>query len=83
MPQTAAELLEAANQLSQGDRDWLARELLHPPGDGSTEAERETAWSDEIQHRLDGIDSGAVELIPGEEVMQRLHARLESLKLRR
>jgi predicted transcriptional regulator len=82
MPQTAEELLRAADQLSPEDRDWLRRELSHPPGDGSTEAEREAAWSEEIQNRLDEIDSGAVEMIPHEEVMRELHQYIETLKLR-
>ena len=63
MPLTAHDLLKAA------DRRWLAQELLHPPGDGSTEAEIEAAWSDEIKRRLDEIDSGAVEMIPLEKVL--------------
>jgi putative addiction module component (TIGR02574 family) len=78
MPMTAHDLLEAANRLSQADRAWLAQELLHPPGDGSTEAEIEAAWSDEIKRRLDEIDSGKVELIPLEEVIARMDARLSA-----
>ena len=76
MPLTARDLLEAANRLSQADRSWLAQELLHPPGDGSTEAEIEASWSDEIKRRLDEIDSGKVQLIPLEEVLARIDARL-------
>jgi len=75
---TAQDLLEAANRLSQADRAWLAQELLHPPGDGSTEAEIEAAWGDEIKRRLDEIDSGKVELIPLEEVLARMDARLSA-----
>jgi putative addiction module component (TIGR02574 family) len=78
MPMTAQDLLEAANRLSQADRAWLAQELLHPPGDGSTEAELEAAWGDEIKRRLDEIDSGKVELIPLEEVLARMDARLSA-----
>ena len=78
MPMTAHDLLEAANRLSQADRAWLAQELLHPPGDSSTEAEIEAAWSDEIKRRLDEIDSGKVELIPLEEVIARMDARLSA-----
>ena len=78
MPMTAQDLLEAANRLSQADRAWLAQELLHPPGDGSTEAEIEAAWGDEIKRRLDEIDSGKVELIPLEEVLARMDARLSA-----
>jgi hypothetical protein len=76
MPMTAHDLLEAANLLSQADREWLALELLHPPGDGSTEAEVEAAWGVEIKRRLDDIDSGKAELVPLEEVLARMDARL-------
>ncbi len=75
---TAKDLLAAAQSLSQADRAWLAQELLHPPGDGSSEAELEAAWSDEIKRRLDDIDSGKVKLIPLEEVLERMDARLAS-----
>ena len=78
MPMTAHDLLEAANRLSQADRAWLAQELLQPPGDGSTEAELEATWGDEIKRRLDEIDSGKVELIPLEEVLVRMDARLSA-----
>jgi len=76
MPMTAQDLLEAANRLSQADRSWLAQELLHPPGDGSTEAELEAAWGDEIKRRLDEIDSGSVQMIPLEEVLADMDARI-------
>jgi len=72
MPQTAAELLEAANQLSQADRDWLAQELLHPPGDGSSEAEIEAAWNDEIQCRVEAVRNNTAKTYSREEVEARL-----------
>ena len=72
MPQTAAEVLEAAMQLSQDDRDWLARELSHPPGDGSTEEERDAAWSDEIKRRVEAIRNGTAKTYSLEEVEARL-----------
>jgi putative addiction module component (TIGR02574 family) len=78
MPMTAHDLLEAANRLSQADREWLARELLHPPGDGSSEAEIEAAWGEEIKRRLDEIDSGAVQMIPMDDVVARMKARISA-----
>ncbi len=81
MPMTAHDLLEAANRLSQADREWLALELLHPPGDGSSEAEIEVAWGDEIKRRLDEIDSGEVELIPLEVVLAEMDELLAAKRL--
>jgi hypothetical protein len=81
MPMTAHDLLEAANRLSHADREWLARELLHPLGDGSSEAEIEAAWGDENKRRLDEIDSGKVELIPLETVLAEMDELLASKRL--
>ena len=78
MPMTAHDLLEAANRLSQADRAWLAQELLHPPGDGSTEAELEAAWGDEIKRRLDEIDSGQAEMISLEDVLAEMNQLIAS-----
>jgi hypothetical protein len=36
----------------------------------------EAAWDGEIKRRLDEIDSGAVELVPLEDVLARMDARL-------
>jgi len=80
MPLTARDLLAAAQKLSQADRDWLAQELLHPPGDGSSEAELEAAWGEEIKRRLDEIDAGKVKLIPLEEVLAEMDELVASLK---
>lgn len=33
------------------------------------------AWSDEVERRIDDVESGKVELIPGEEVFARMRER--------
>jgi flagellin-like hook-associated protein FlgL len=38
----------------------------------------ESAWDAEIKRRLDEIDSGAVKMIPGEEVLARMETRLKA-----
>jgi hypothetical protein len=78
MPMTAHDLLEAANSLSQADRSWLAQELQHPPGDGSTDTELDAAWGDEIKRRLNEIDSGAVKMIPLQDVLADMDALIAS-----
>ncbi len=40
------------------------------------EDEIEAAWGEEIEHRVEEIDSGTVELIAGEQVMAELRALL-------
>jgi len=77
MSRTAAEILEEARQLPPGDQDWLAESLLIKDKDESAE-EVEAAWDSEIKRRLDEIDSGAVEMLPLEEVLARMDAKVLS-----
>jgi hypothetical protein len=75
MNRSAQEILEDARKLPPGDLDWLIQSLIHE-GDGASQAEIEAAWDSEIKRRLDEIDSGAVELIPGEQVRAEMIASL-------
>uniref|UniRef100_E6Q015 Addiction module component n=1 Tax=mine drainage metagenome TaxID=410659 RepID=E6Q015_9ZZZZ len=74
MAMNAQDILEAASHLSQADRDWLALELLHQSVDGSSEAQREAAWGQEIKRRLDEIDSGVAQMLPVEKVIAEMEA---------
>jgi hypothetical protein len=75
MNRSAVEILEDARQLPIDEVDWLIENLLI--GEKSEpEAEVEAAWDSEIKHRLDEIDSGAVELVPLEDVLGRMDARI-------
>lgn len=75
MSPNAQRLLDEARQLPPDERDWLA-ECLLIKDERLSAAEVESAWGDEIKRRLDEIDSDAVEMIPGEEVMARVLDRL-------
>ncbi|MGD0629395.1 MAG: addiction module protein [Terracidiphilus sp.] len=61
--------------------DWLVESLLIKEK-SEPEAEIEAAWDSEIKRRLDEIDSGAVEMIPAEDVLARMDARLKSRQLK-
>jgi putative addiction module component (TIGR02574 family) len=74
MSPNAQRLLEEARQLTPDEQDWLAECLLIK--DESVSAEIESAWGDEIKRRLDEIDSGAVKMIPLEEVLADMDARI-------
>lgn len=50
-------------------------ESVDAPEEG-TEAAITAAWDTEVKLRLDEIDSGAVELIPAEQVLAEMTARL-------
>jgi putative addiction module component (TIGR02574 family) len=75
MSRSTQEIFEDARQLPPDEVDWLIESLLimenHAP-----EAEIEAAWDVEIKRRLDEIDSGAVKMIPAEQVHARMMARL-------
>ena len=67
----AEEILEAALKLEPGDRAHLVAELS-----ASLEGvELGEVWDDEIQRRIDDIDAGRVQPVPGEEVLSRLEQR--------
>jgi putative addiction module component (TIGR02574 family) len=77
MSRTAAELLEAARQLPVDQRILLANSLWDSVDPGDDEGvEIEAAWGEEIKRRLDEIDTGAVELVPLEDVLSRMDARI-------
>ena len=75
MSRSAQEILEDARQLPPDEVDWLIESLLIKENNAA-EAEIEAAWDSEIKRRLDEIDSGAVEMIPAEQVHARMIARL-------
>jgi putative addiction module component (TIGR02574 family) len=77
MSPDAQRILEQALQLPPEERDWLAECLLIKDEEAST-VDAEAAWGDEIKRRLDEIDSGAVRMIPGDEVLARMDERLKA-----
>jgi putative addiction module component (TIGR02574 family) len=70
------ELFREAAQLSDEDRAALAGLLLESIEPGP-EPEVEAAWAAEIERRMAEIDSGAVQMIPWEEVRKELFRRRE------
>lgn len=75
MSPSAQRILAEALQLPPDELDWLVESLLIKDK-SPAEAEIEAAWASEIKRRLDEIDSGAVEMIPAEQVHARMIARL-------
>lgn len=61
------ELSARAKALSTEDRARLAEELLDSLH-GEPDAEADSAWDREIERRVAEIESGAVQLIPAEDV---------------
>jgi len=70
-----AELKQKAAQLPEAERAELALVLIESL-DGPADAGVEEAWRVEIEHRVAQVERGEVELIPGDEVFERLRRRL-------
>jgi hypothetical protein len=79
MPRSYEEVLQIAHSLPEDQRLLLANSLLESAIFGESTVDGAgvaAAWDDEIKRRLNEIDSGAAELIPGEQVRAGLVARL-------
>ena len=71
---TIVEILESeVLKLSAGERSHLLERLITSL---DTDPEVEEAWAREADRREREIDSGEVEVIAGDEMMERLRARL-------
>lgn len=77
MSPNAQRLLDEIRQLPPNEREWLIESALIED-DGLSAAEVESAWDGEIKSRLHEIDSGAVDMIPLEDVLARMDARRTS-----
>ena len=80
MSEKAEQLKAALASLSLEERDDI-RDYL----DGLAEAELtpeewEESWSEEINRRIADVESGKVKLIPSEEVLFRIDAKLAQLR---
>jgi len=74
MRKEPAELLREALDLPPEARAALATSLLDSL-ETETDADAEERWREEIVRRLHEIDSGAVDLVPWDEVRRRLWSR--------
>lgn len=83
MEHSYEEVHQLAHALPEQERIRLANSLYDSIGtaeDQESEADVSAAWDAEIKRRLDEIDSGAVEMIPLEDVLARMDARLRTRK---
>lgn len=68
------EVLQAALQLAPRERAELV-EAIAASLDGFELGEE---WEEEVQRRVEDIDSGRVKALPGDEVLARLEQRLRA-----
>lgn len=79
MPHSLEEVRQLAYELPEDQRILLANLLWESVGSDSGNATQiEAAWDGEIKSRLDEIDSGAVQMVPLEDVLARMEARILS-----
>ena len=73
MPDLVTELSQRAHELGPEDRARLAEELLASlEGDNEADA----AWDEELRKRIAEAESGAVSLVPADEVFARVRRAL-------
>jgi putative addiction module component (TIGR02574 family) len=75
MPQMTpqvSEVLKKALALSTQDRGLIIDRLIESLDNEPAEEGVEAAWSEEIKRRVEEIQSGKVEMIPGEQVLSEL-----------
>jgi putative addiction module component (TIGR02574 family) len=76
MIEEVSAILRKALTLPPEARADIANALLESLDQSPPEENVEAAWSEEIQRRIEDIDSGKMQLIPYEEVRRRLLARV-------
>jgi putative addiction module component (TIGR02574 family) len=79
MPFSFDQTRQLALELPYDDRAKLSQELwesLHPPAENLSQEEISASWDIEVKRRLDGIDSGTVEMVALEDVLARMDARI-------
>lgn len=81
MPDRYERARRLAMELSYDERAKLSEELwwsLHPPVDELPQEQIDAAWDAETKRRIEEVDSGAGDTIPGEDVLARMDARIKS-----
>jgi putative addiction module component (TIGR02574 family) len=76
MTTQAEQILQSALSLPPDERERIAESLLLSLG-GETQEEIDAAWAEEIKRRIESIDKGEVKMIPADEVMRELRAKLD------
>ena len=75
MSNALSELKQKAAQLTEVERAELALELIESLDD-KVDADADEAWRVEIERRIADVESGKVQLIPGDQVFARIRRKL-------
>ena len=74
MANTYDEIIHAALSLPPGARAMLAEHLLESL-DAPDQKEIDAVWAEQAEKRIQEVDEGKVEAIPGEQVLSDLRSR--------
>jgi len=75
-----AEILKAAMELPEDEREKLAEELDQLVHGDFANPEIEEAWAAEVERRIDEVDSGQVKTIPWPEARAQVLERLRQIR---
>lgn len=76
MARPISEIEKEVRSLDRPEQERLLRALLEEI-DGPADMDADRAWIEEVQRRSAEFDAGLVEVIPAEEVFERVRARLK------
>ncbi len=79
MSSSAQRIISEAMNLSSAERAQIAEELISSL-DEQPDEEVEKAWHVEINRRIDEVESGTVQCVPWEEVLEKLRASARARK---
>jgi len=76
MARAISDIEREIRTLKRPEQERLLRALLEEL-DGPADPDADRAWLDEVQRRSADFDAGRVKTIPGDEVFERVRARLK------
>jgi putative addiction module component (TIGR02574 family) len=76
MARAISDIEREIRTLKRPEQERLLRALLEEL-DGPADPDADRAWLDEVQRRSADFDAGLVKTIPGDEVFERVRARLK------
>lgn len=83
MTDEANRILDAALQLTDGERAEIAAILTDSIGDGSSPEEVRASWLAEVKRRREALARGEETLVDFDDMMARLRAKVRRSKERR
>jgi putative addiction module component (TIGR02574 family) len=77
---SSSEIFQKALQLSAKERADLVHQLLLSLDADAQDADYEAAWRDELNRRLDAVESGSCDLVDGDDALNEIRRELDERK---